>query len=79
MELEIAIRDESIRLGQLLKLAGVVDSGLDARALIENGDVYVNGDVELRRGKQIRPGDEVSCPDAVSGKLATLRVIAEDE
>ncbi len=77
MELEIAIRDESIRLGQLLKLAGVVDSGLDARELIENGDVYVNGAVELRRGKQLRPGDEVSCPDAVSGQLARLLVVAE--
>lgn len=78
MKLEIAIRDESIRLGQLLKLAGVVDSGLDARAAIENGDVYVNGDVELRRGKQIRPGDEVSCPDQLSGQLATIAVVAED-
>ena len=79
MELEIAIRDESIRLGQLLKLAGVVESGVDARQAIDNGDVYVNGEVELRRGKQLRPGDEVSCPDAVSGQLATITVVAEDQ
>lgn len=79
MELEIAIRDESIRLGQLLKLAGVVESGVDARQAIDNGDVYVNGEVELRRGKQLRPGDEVSCPDAASGQLATITVLAEDQ
>ncbi|MFC0582101.1 RNA-binding S4 domain-containing protein [Micrococcoides hystricis] len=77
MELEIEIKDESIRLGQLLKLAGVVDSGVDARDVIADAQVYVNGEVELRRGKQIRPGDEVSCPDAMSGQLATIRVLAD--
>lgn len=57
--LEIPIRDESIRLGQLLKLAGVVDDGAMARAVIENGEVRVDGDVVARRGSQVRPGQTV--------------------
>ncbi|MGL5930780.1 MAG: RNA-binding S4 domain-containing protein [Dermatophilaceae bacterium] len=61
---EIAIRDESIRLGQLLKLAGLVDDGAAARELVERGEVTVNGDVETRRGRQLRPGDQVSLAGA---------------
>jgi ribosome-associated protein len=57
--LDIPIRDESIRLGQLLKLAGVVDDGARARSLIENGEVSVDGEVERRRGRQLRPGSTV--------------------
>lgn len=73
---EIPIRDESIRLGQLLKLAGVVDSGIDAKETIEAGDVYVNGAVELRRGRQIRPGDEVTCLDLLTSQLVTLHIVS---
>jgi ribosome-associated protein len=63
---EIEIRDEAIRLGQLLKLAGIADAGSDARILLEAGDVRVNGELETRRGRQLRPGDVVSTPgDAV--------------
>ena len=58
--LEVPIRDESIRLGQLLKLAGVVDDGASAREAIERGLVAVNGTVETRRGRQLRPGDTVT-------------------
>lgn len=58
--LEIPIRDESIRLGQLLKLAGVVDDGAMARMVIENGEVTVDGAVVLRRGTQVRPGQTVT-------------------
>jgi ribosome-associated protein len=58
--LEVTIRDESIRLGQLLKLAGVVDDGASAREAIERGLVAVNGAVETRRGRQVRPGDTVT-------------------
>lgn len=58
----VEIRDDMIRLGQLLKLAGVVQEGSEARAMIENGEVLVNGVVELRRGRQVRPGDEIECP-----------------
>ena len=58
--LEVPIRDESIRLGQLLKLAGVVEDGSMARMVIENGEVSVDGEVVLRRGTQVRPGQTVS-------------------
>lgn len=53
---DVPIRDESIRLGQLLKLAGLVDDGSMARAVIEAGEVTVDGEVWARRGKQVRPG-----------------------
>lgn len=46
-----------IRLGQLLKVAGIVDSGGEAKALIAEGDVTVNGEPETRRGRQMHPGD----------------------
>jgi ribosome-associated protein len=55
----VPIRDEMIRLGQLLKLAGVVDDGAQARTLIEDGEVSVDGEVERRRGRQVRPGSTV--------------------
>jgi ribosome-associated protein len=58
--LEVPIRDESIRLGQLLKLAGVVDDGAMARMVIENGEVTVDGAVVFRRGIQVRPGQVVT-------------------
>ncbi|MCV7226804.1 RNA-binding S4 domain-containing protein [Mycolicibacterium komossense] len=57
---DVPIRDESIRLGQFLKLADLIDSGSDAKAAIADGLVEVNGDVETRRGRQLRPGDTVS-------------------
>src|SRR5690606_24735851 len=56
---EVPIRDESIRLGQLLKLAGVVDDGGVARAVIADGGVTVDGEVETRRGAQVRLGQVV--------------------
>ena len=58
--IEVPIRDEAIRLGQLLKLAGVVDDGAQARSLIEDGEVSVDGEVERRRGCQVRPGSTVT-------------------
>jgi ribosome-associated protein len=57
--IDISIRDEKIRLGQLLKLAGVVDDGAQARSMIEDGEVRVDGEVERRRGCQVRPGSTV--------------------
>jgi ribosome-associated protein len=57
---DIEIRDESIRLGQLLKLASLVDDGATAREVIAAGAVTVNGEVETRRGRQVRPGDVVA-------------------
>ncbi len=69
--LDVPIRDESIRLGQLLKLAGVVVDGATAREAIERGVVTVNGEVDTRRGRQVRPGDVVTLEDQ------TLHVTAE--
>ena len=57
---EVAITDGTIRLGQFLKLADLVESGSDARQQIATGTVRVNGEAELRRGRQLRPGDVVS-------------------
>jgi len=57
---DVPIRDESIRLGQFLKLASLIDSGADAKAVIADGMVEVNGEVETRRGRQLKPGDEVA-------------------
>ena len=56
---EVAIRDDSIRLGQLLKLADLVDAGGDAKALLAEGGVTVNGEPETRRGRQLRRGDVI--------------------
>jgi ribosome-associated protein len=56
---EVSIRDESIRLGQLLKLANLAPSGSDARRLINAEEVFVNGETETRRGRILRPGDLV--------------------
>ena len=56
---DVPIRDESIRLGQFLKLANLVDSGSDAKPLLMNGAVQVNGEVETRRGRQLVVGDVV--------------------
>jgi ribosome-associated protein len=56
---EIRIRGEMIRLGQLLKLAGVIDSGAAVKGLLAAGEVTVNGNPEARRGRQLHPGDIV--------------------
>jgi ribosome-associated protein len=55
----IPIRDASIRLGQFLKLADLVDTGADAKGVLAGGLVRVNGDVETRRGRQLVAGDVV--------------------
>ena len=56
----IHLKDEFIKLGQALKLAGLVESGVDAKFVIQDGKVLVNGNVEYQRGKKIYPGDVVS-------------------
>jgi len=55
----IKIKDEFIKLGQLLKLAGFVDSGVDAKYVIQDGLVKVNGEIDTRRGRKIVAGDVV--------------------
>ncbi|WP_086821111.1 RNA-binding S4 domain-containing protein [Allokutzneria sp. NRRL B-24872] len=67
---EVEISDESIRLGQFLKLAGLAEDGVRARSLIEDGEVTVNGREELRRGKQLVHGDVVEV--LVHGEKARL-------
>jgi ribosome-associated protein len=56
---EVEIRGDMIRLGQLLKVAGIVDSGGEAKALLADGGVTVNGEPESRRGRQLHAGDLV--------------------
>lgn len=53
----LTISDEYIKLGQALKLAGMVGSGVDAKMLIQNEEVFVNGKVETRRGRKLYEGD----------------------
>lgn len=56
----VPIRDTSIRLGQFLKLANLVEDGAEAKTVIAEGLVQVGGEVETRRGRQLRPGDVVT-------------------
>ena len=60
MSREIAIRGDTIRLGQLLKLAGIVGAGGELKAFLAEADVRVNGEPDARRGRQLHPGDTVS-------------------
>lgn len=62
---EIKIRDDFIKLGQALKLAGLVESGVDAKMIIQGGHVKVNGRVETQRGKKLVDNDEVSYEDSI--------------
>jgi ribosome-associated protein len=57
---DVPIRGDTIRLGQLLKLAGLVDHGGEARAFLADQPVLVNGEREQRRGRQLHPGDVVT-------------------
>jgi ribosome-associated protein len=56
---DVEISDETIPLGSFLKLAGVIESGGDAKQRIANGEVAVNGELETRRGRKLRRGDLV--------------------
>jgi ribosome-associated protein len=67
--MKLTIRDEFIKLGQALKLAGIVSSGIEAKVLIADGLVLVNGETETRRGRKLRDGDTVS----VRGETFTVR------
>lgn len=65
---EITVRPP-IRLGQFLKLAGLAEDGVDARLLVQEGEVTVNGSVDTRRGRQLVAGDlvEVATPTGTVG------------
>ena len=56
----IALWEEYIKLGQALKAAGLVESGVEAKIVIQNGEVMVNGETEFQRGKKLYDGDIVS-------------------
>ncbi|MCR5432476.1 MAG: RNA-binding S4 domain-containing protein [Lachnospiraceae bacterium] len=60
MESNISIKDDFIKLGQAMKLAGLADSGVEAKIFIEEGRVRVNGEEELRRGRKLYKGDSFS-------------------
>ena len=56
----IYLRDEFIKLGQALKAAGFVESGVEAKEVIQESKVLVNGEVDIRRGRKLYEGDVVS-------------------
>ncbi len=59
MEKEIVIKTDTIKLEQFLKWANLVQTGGEAKILIQDGEVLVNGEIEKRRGKQLKEGDHV--------------------
>lgn len=67
----------TIRLGQFLKLANLVEHGAAARELIQDGDVSVNGQTELRRGRQLADGDVVSV-DSPHGEFSAQVARTDD-
>lgn len=58
---DIRENEEFIRLGQALKKAGVVESGVDAKLVIQEGEVRVDGEIETRRGRKLHGGEIVTC------------------
>lgn len=56
---KVYIKDEFIKLGQAIKLAGLVGSGIEAKIVVQDGLVKVNGSVEIQRGKKLYQGDQV--------------------
>lgn len=56
---EIKLREDYIKLGQALKACGLVSSGIEAKIVIQDGEVKVNGEVDTRRGKKLVDGDVV--------------------
>ena len=70
----VLVRGE-IKLGQFLKLAGLVEDGAEARITIQSGDVRVNGEVETRRGHHLAAGDvvEVELPAQAAGAVVAAQ------
>jgi len=68
---QITIKDEYIKLGQALKLAGLVGSGVEAKILIQDGLVSVNGEIDERRGRKLYPGDVFEM-DGIQVKVVAL-------
>ena len=59
MDKTITIRDEFIKLGQALKLAGIAQTGIEAKLMVTSGEVRVNGEIDTRRGRKLHDGDTV--------------------
>ena len=74
---DVPIHDESIRLGQFLKLANLVESGAEAKPAVQEGLVRVNGEVETRRGRQLRRGDVVEL-GAGAARVADPGEVSDD-
>ena len=55
--LKLKIKDDFIKLGHAMKLADLVDSGVEAKLVIQDGQVSVNGEIEYQRGKKLQDGD----------------------
>lgn len=72
----VGIRDESIKLGQFLKLASLVETGGHAKDLLAEGQVLVNGEVDTRRGRTLVLGDIVAV-GGLSAKVSTLDEAAD--
>lgn len=70
----VPVRGE-IRLGQFLKLAGLVEDGAEARIAVQSGDVRVNGEVDTRRGHHLVAGDvvEVDLPARTAGAVVAAQ------
>ena len=75
---EVRIHDESIKLGQFLKLANLVETGAEAKPVIQDGQVRVNGEVETRRGRQLVKGDVVTL-GGVSARVSSEEESAGDD
>jgi len=75
MPRDVPILGRMIRLGQLLKLAGTIESGSDARTLLASETVLINGEPDERRGRQLHHGDVVS----VAGQELRVVVPGQDE
>ena len=58
--MKITIRDDFIKLGQAMKLAGLVENGVEAKIVIQDGQVRVNGEVDLRRGRKVYVNDVIT-------------------
>jgi ribosome-associated protein len=70
----VPVREGSIRLGQFLKLADIIDNGSEARPMLADGLVSVNGEVEVRRGRQLVVGDVVTVRMPHLGETVTAEV-----
>lgn len=70
----VVVQGDHITLGQLLKVAGIIGTGGEAKYYLSETIVIVNGEPEQRRGRKLRPGDRIQAPGAVA-----VRLIAPEE